>query len=291
MNVYVSADIEGIVGSTAWSQATPGTPEYPALAERMTRMVSAACAGAFLAGASEVRVRDAHGPGRNLRPEDLPTGRDADTQATIQVRKSHRQIPLDAAPRLTLCRGWSGHPLSMVEGIDEGFDALMLIGYHARAGSGGNPLSHTHSASQVMEMRLDGRPVSEMHLYALAAALFEVPVVLVSGDEAVCEAAKALIPQVETVPVLRGVGSATVSVHPFDAARQIREAADRALMAGPARCRIPAPGHTRLEVRYKEPARAYGAGFYPGARLVDDTTVAFEADDYFEILRALAFLV
>ncbi len=266
MRVYVSADIEGIVGSAAWSQATVGTPEYPELAARMTRMVAAVCEGALAAGATEVRVRDAHATGRNLVPEHLPAG-------------------------VGLTRGWSGHPLSMVEGVEEGFDAAMFVGYHARAGSGGNPLAHTHSWSQVMELRLDGRPVSEMDLYARAAALFEVPVVLVSGDEAVCAEAKALIPEVTTVPVLRGVGAASVSVHPADAAAALREGARAALTAGPDRCRFPIPGHTRLEVRYKDPARAFQAGFYPGARLVDDTTVAFEADDYFEILRARAFLV
>jgi D-aminopeptidase len=50
-------------------------------------------------------------------------------------------------------------------------------------------------------------------------------------------------------------------------------------------------GPHRLEVVYRDPPAAYVRSFYPGAELVDDCTVAVGADDYFDVLRALVFLV
>jgi D-amino peptidase len=267
MKVYISADIEGIVGISHWDEAEPEKPEaYLPFAERMTQQVTAACEGAVAAGAKEILVRDAHADARNLDASGMPE--------CVQ-----------------LVRGWSGHPLLMAQELDESFDAMTLIGYHSRAGSGGNPLAHTMSSSRITWLALNGAPVSEFHLFAWAGALFDVPVVFVSGDEALCEDVRALNPSIHRCPVLRGVGASTISLHPEVARRRIREGMEEALRGDLAACRLTLPDHFELEIRYREAARAYAKGFYPGARPADDHRVVFEADDYFEILRAVAFLV
>ena len=80
MKVYLSVDIEGVVGIAAWEEARKEHADYPPFRDRMAREAAAACEGALAAGASELLVKDAHGSGRNLRPDDLPAPA-ADVQA------------------------------------------------------------------------------------------------------------------------------------------------------------------------------------------------------------------
>ena len=82
-------------------------------------------------------------------------------------------------------RGWSGHPLCMVQELDDSFAAVVLLGYHSKAGSEGNPLAHTLTG-KIAQLRLNGEIASEFLLHARAAALFDVPVVFVSGDRELC---------------------------------------------------------------------------------------------------------
>ena len=124
LKVYISADMEGITGVTHWNEVDPEKPNYAQFQKRMTGEVVSACRGALDAGAKKIMVKDAHYTGRNILPEDLPE-------------------------EVELIRGWSGHPYSMVQELDETFDALMMVGYHSRAGSGGNPLSHTMSSGKI----------------------------------------------------------------------------------------------------------------------------------------------
>jgi D-amino peptidase len=64
----------------------------------------------------------------------------------------------------------------------------------------------------------------------------------------------------------------------------------QALEGDLARCQVPLPDHFVVQVRYKAHARAYRAGFYPGASLQEPFVVGFEADDYFDVLRFLMFV-
>jgi D-amino peptidase len=266
MRIYVSADIEGVAGIAHWDEARPEHPAYAEFRERMTAHVAAACEGAVAAGATEILVQDAHAHGRNV---------------------DGRRLPECAR----LLRGWSGHPLMMVQEIQQSFDAVLMVGYHAAAGSGGNPLAHSMSSSKIALLVVNGKPVTEFHLHAWAAALHGVPVVFVSGDEALCAEVQALNPHIRTCPVLRGIGASTVSLHPAVAERGIRTGVEGALRSDLSRCRLVLPERFRMEVHYREPARAYEKGFYPGAHRVSEDTVVYEHDQYLEVLRALKFLI
>lgn len=265
MKVYISADIEGISGMCDWEEANPAHPSYAEFRGRMTAHVAAACEAAFEAGAREVWVKDAHAGGRNLLHEELPAG-------------------------VRLVRGWSRHPLMMVQELDASFDALGFVGYHSRAGSGGNPLAHTLSSSKLAEVRVDGRPVSEAFLYGWAASELGVPLAFVSGDEALCAEVEDLCPEVVTIPVMRGAGASTIAVHPEEARERIRAGVREALSRDLSGCRLPLPERFAVEVDFKELTRAHAMSFYPGARLASDRTVALETDSMLEILRFLGFM-
>jgi D-amino peptidase len=265
VKIYISADIEGIAGITDWSEADHTHPSYPQFREEMTREVVAACEGAIEAGATEILVKDAHHTGRNILAAQLP-----------------------ACARLI--RGWSGHPLAMVQELDETFTAVLLIGYHARAGAESNPLAHTISL-KVAEMRINGEPVSEFRLHTYAAALFGVPVAFVSGDEGLCQDVAALNGNIRTFAVSKGVGPSTISLAPERAQRGIRDGVAAALREDLAAKKVRLPDAFILEIKYTDPVNAYKSSYYPGARHVGGQTVRFETGDYFEVLRALRFIV
>jgi len=266
MKVFISADMEGIAGVTAWEEVNPEHSSYPIAQAQMTAEVAAACDGAIQAGAKEIWVRDAHWAARNIIGEKLPSG-------------------------VRLIRGWSKHPYLMAQEIDRSFDAAVFVGYHSRAGSGGNPLSHTIE-THLSWIKINGEPISEFRLYAGAAALEDVPVVFLSGDREICDVAKKLCPPMTTISILEGHGASTVSTHPLDSPKLIREGVKRALSVGNLKTfpRLLPKGPYVMEVRYNLPADAYRFSFFPGAKLFDEHTIELHFTEWFEVLRALLFL-
>lgn len=262
MQVFISADIEGCCGVSHWDEATKSHADYPRYQAQMQREVVAACQGALDAGATTIRVRDAHASARNLDPWGLPEP-------------------------AQLVREWSGHPHMMIQDLDPSFDALVLIGYHSPGGSGGSPLAHTLSGDYA-EVRVNGQRMAELHLYSRMAAVLGVPTVVVSGDAAICALAKEEDSRIATVPTGAGRGRSVLARHPAAVVRDIRAAVRKALQAPPAA--QPVAGPFNLEVTYRDHRLAYRGSFYPGARLLDDRVVGLRADAWLDVLRALVFL-
>jgi D-amino peptidase len=208
MRVYISVDMEGIAGVAHEDQTDPIEPrhagEYNRFRRLMTNEANAAVLGALDAGAAAVLVNDSHWLMRNLLAEELHPAAEL----------------LSGGPKR----------LSMVEGVDGGFDAALFIGYHARAGTRHATIDHTYT-SRVYEARLNGQPVGELGLNAAMAGLHGVPVALVSGDQALADEARALLGgDVETVVGKEAVGRfAARSLAPTVACERIRAGAVAAL--------------------------------------------------------------
>ncbi|MGC6487583.1 MAG: M55 family metallopeptidase [Planctomycetota bacterium] len=264
MKVYLSVDIEGVAGITAWEEARKEHADYPPLRDRMAREAAVACEAALGAGATSLLVKDAHGTGRNLRADDLP------------------------APA-RLIRGWSGHPSCMLQELGPSFDAILLIGWHGPAGAGDNPLAHTLSSRSLAEVLLDGARCSEFRLHALFAAELSVPVALVAGDAGLCEEVQATNAAITTVATMRGFGASTLSEHPDQVDQQLRDGVARALGGDLSACRLEPPTNPEVVVRYKDQAVAYRKSFYPGAELLAPTQVRLRAASMFEVMRFLVF--
>ena len=265
MKIYISADIEGITGVAHWDETTNDKPEFAEFQKQMTAEIKAACEGAFSAGATEVYVKDAHGTARNILASELPQ-------------------------EVKLIRGWSEHPFSMVQELDETFDTAMMIGYHSKAGAGGNPLAHTIT-TRLSGIKLNGNYASEFLIHTYAAALVNVPLVFLSGDEAICSEAESFIPNITTLAVKKGIGNSTVNIHPSLALEKISQGVEKALQGDLQACLIDLPKNFHVEVIYKEHADAYKASFYPGASLKEPHAIAFETNQYFEVLRFLSFVI
>ena len=99
--------MEGLAGVVNASDVSPTGPDYQMFRTIMAGETNAAIEGAFLAGATDVLVRDGHGGKNNLRPSDVD-------------------------PRARLLRGLSTGPKNMMEGIDSTFDAVVFVGYHQK---------------------------------------------------------------------------------------------------------------------------------------------------------------
>ena len=263
MRVYISVDMEGVAGVVHEDQTDPTDPrhagEYNRFRRLMTSEANAAVEGALAAGAGSVLVNDSHWLMRNLLAEDLHPAAEL----------------LSGGPKLH----------SMVEGLDDGFDAAMFVGYHARAGTTHAIIDHTYT-DRVHEARLNGKPVGELGINAALAGTYDVPVVMVSGDQALAAEARELLGEsVETVVVKQAVGRyAASSVHPSEACRRIREGAAAALRRRHQPFRLSAP--ITLEVEFELAQMADMAELVPGSIRTGGRTLQYRHDDYREVFRA-----
>lgn len=264
MRVYISVDMEGVAGVVHEDQTNPTdprcAPEYARFRRLMTAEANAAIQGAADAGATRILVNDSHWTMRNLVAEELHEAAEL----------------LSGGPK----------PRSMMEGIDGGYDAALCIGYHARAGTRAAILDHTYT-DRLIDVRLNGRSVGELGLNAALAGVFDVPVVLVSGDAALATEAHDLLgDEVATVIVKEAVGRhAARSLAPAVACRRIREAATKALKRKGAKpFTVEAP--ITLEADFSKTVEADMAELVPGSLRTSGRTVAFTHHDYKEVFRA-----
>ena len=170
-----------------------------------------------------------------------------------------------------------------------GYYAVFFTGYHAWAGCPGNPLSHTMNGRN-NHVFLNGTLCSEFLINSYTAGYYGVPVALLTGDKALCDFAKTLIPAITTVPVNEGRGGSVTSLHPDEAVERI-EAAAKEAVAKAAQCVVPMPEHFHMEIDFVKHHVAYSKSFYPGATLKDDKFVCFDSDDWYEVLRFCHFVL
>jgi D-amino peptidase len=264
MRVYLSIDMEGIAGVVHEDQTNPSDPrcagEYARFRRLMTLEANAAIEGALAGGATRILVNDSHWSMRNLLAEELHPAAEL----------------LSGGPKT-----WS-----MMEGIELGWDLAALIGYHAKAGTAGAILDHTYS-DRILDVRLNGRSVGELGINAALAGHFNVPVAVVSGDEALAAEARALLgDEIRTVVVKQAVSRhAAQSVAPERARALIQDAMREAVAAPRGRpYRIDSP--VTVEVDFAMTVHADHAAMDPGIQRSGPRTVAFHHDDYREVFRA-----
>lgn len=239
MKVFISADLEGITGTTDAQEMDPSGDGYTAARRWMASDVNAVIAGAFDAGATEVVVCDSHSQARNLVLDDLD-------------------------PRASLIRGRL-KPGRMVQGLDGSYDAAMLVGYHSRAGAGPGVLNHTWVGKELQDLRLNGVSAGEIHLVAAIAGHHGVPVVMVSGDDVAGAEARALMPDIVTVQVKQAIDRFAARLdHPTVTAGRLREGAAVALAAAPRIAPLVIKAPVTLEIEWSSTSIARMGALVPG---------------------------
>lgn len=262
LKVYISADMEGVVGTVTSDQLGPSGFEYQRFREIMTAEVNAAIAAARAAGATEILVSDSHGNGENLLMEKLPQD-------------------------IQLVRSWP-RPLGMMEGIDDSFDAVLFIGYHASTHNPRGVRAHTMSSANLTGIKLNGVLMPEAGISAAIAGHFGVPVVMLSGDDAISEEATQLLGDLETA-----VTKWSISFH---SARTLMPEASYALIGQKVAAALGRLGDFRpyqlkgpvtVDVSFKNYTPAELLAYLPNVERVDSHTVRFVGKDMVEVSRFL----
>ena len=265
LKVFISVDMEGVCGVIHWDDVTRNGKDYNLFRKLMTEETNAAIEGALEAGATEILVRDSHGSARNILPDML-----------------HEQAEL--------IRDWSGGPMWMMEGIDETFDAVIFIGYHAWANTPDATLDHTMSG-RTYDVVLNGKKMPEAGINAFIAGNYGVPIAMVAGDLAVCNQAKELFGDVVTAPVKQGIGNAAKMLHPNRAFALIKEKTVEALKRVKEFKPFTFTPPYVMEVTYKDEKKANEASWIPGAKRISPTKVSFTSSDFMEVLKFFSLAV
>jgi len=261
MNLQIMTDLEGVAGVYSFEEQTyPGDARTDQAKRWLTAEVNAAVDGALAAGTEDVLVIDGHGSG------------------AIWFEALH--------PAARLLHG-QGQVIAWTNGIAfRDIDAAAIVGQHAMEGTVDGPLSHTQSSRNIDSWKLNGEPVGEIAEWALCAGAFGVPMIFLSGDDAACREAEALIPGITTAAVKQGTArQGAMSVSRKRAGDLIREGMKRAVekhRADPLRPLV-RPGPYRAEIRYRTTDLA-DAAERTGAVRVDEKTIARESDS---IVKAL----
>ena len=261
--VYISVDLEGISGVNGDDQTAAGQPEYARARKLMAEDANAAIRGAFDGGATDVLVNDSHGGQRNLLPEDL------DPRARL-ISHSFKRY-------------------GMMEGLDESFDAVVFVGYHAKADAPRGLFAHTGSGV-VRDLQINGRSVGEGGMNAALAAWYGVPVVAVSGDDVAIAEVKDSVPNVRGVAVKRAINIRAVELKPLAVARREIQDAARDGVAG---AKKPAPqrqGPFKVVLRYRNFTFPEVATAFREIELVGPDTIAFTRDTMPEAYRLIRVL-
>jgi D-amino peptidase len=258
--VFISVDMEGLAGVVHGEEVSRTGKDYGLVRRIMTLETNAAIEGALAAGAVEIVVRDGHGSKQNLLPDLL-----------------HEKA--------LLLRGVSGTPKNMMDGIDETFDAVLFIGYHAKAGTPDALLEHT-SSGNVTDLSINGVSLPEAGYNALIAGLYDVPVAFVAGDSAICRQVKDLFGAVETVATKDGIGGATLGLQPGAAREKIKRGVESGLRNVSRFKPYKLTPPYRMVLKLKTEKSVYVGQYYPGAKRTGDWEITFVSNDLLEVMHA-----
>lgn len=251
MRAFILCDYEGATGVVSWEEEAALGPEA------MAGDVNAVIAGLREGGFDRFVVRDYHSAGRTVRLADLD-------------------------PAATLIRGKS---TPFPYGLSPSFDATVFAAAHAMAGTAAGVMSHTMDGD-VAELRINDRRIGEIGGFALLAGSIDVPIILVTGDDAACQEAKEVIGDVEVASVKLGLTRQCAQcLHPTVAREIIRQKAHAAAArVGEFRPLKWNPPYV-LEVTFKGPEQADRSHGTIGGTRVNDLTIRIEGETIAEVLR------
>jgi D-amino peptidase len=270
MKILIAADMEGITGVVHWDQVDPNHPEYSRFRKLMTADVNAAIRGAFAGGATSVAVTDGHNNGRNILIEEL------DSRATLN--------------------SGSPSPLSMVNGVDEGVNGVMYVGYHGRMGAINAILDHTWSDERVSGLWINDRAFGEAGLNGAVCGQFDAPIIMASGDQTLCaEVQEFFGNEIEIAQVKKATSRmAAECLSPAVTASLIEEAAKRAvinLRSGNAPKPFKVSSPIKMTLEFEQSDMADRAALMPHAKRTTDRRVEYVAGDMVTIYLAFRTLL
>jgi D-amino peptidase len=270
MRVFIVSDMEGVAGITKWDQVNGGKSLYEEGRVLYTEEINAAVRGARAAGATEIVVMDCHGAGGDWSFNSLIPER------------------LDPGCEFVVQREWTEY----TDFLEQGCDAALFVGMHAKAGTRDGLLSHTVSSSQWTNLSFNGVSVGESGINAALCGQWGCPVLLVTGDQAVSREARALLGEgLTTVAVKTSLGRYSARhVPPVRARQMIEEGAAAALADLNAVAPYVPSSPVEITVEFVTPDHLEKYRFLPGVEIVDSRTIVSRAADWWAAWRQFYFV-
>lgn len=266
IKIYISADMEGVAGAVTGDQLSPGGFEYERFREFMTAEVNAAIDAARAAGATEILVSDSHGNGQNILIDQMPND-------------------------VMIVRSWP-RELSMMEGIDETFDGVIFIGYHASTSNSRGVRAHTMSSANVTELRLNGKTMSEGSMNAAIAGHFGVPVIMISGDDVAVAETQVIVGDMEGAVVKWAKGFHSAQTLTPEAAREVirtRAASAVSRIDEFEPYVLETPIEVELSLKHYQPVELLA--YLKNVERIDSHTIRYMADDIIDATKFLTFVL
>ena len=269
MRVHVISDMEGVAGIVKPEQTSGGEPLYEEGRKLYTQEINAAVRGAKAAGATEIVVMDCHGAGQgwtfnSLIPEDL-----------------------DPACEYVVQDEWT----EFTEFLEQGCDAALFVGMHARAGTPDGVMNHTISGRDFQNLWFNGTLVGETGINAALCGTWGCPVLLVTGDEAACREGRELLGSgLTTVAVKRGLGAGSARMLVPSRARELIEEGARRAIADLGAVAPYDPGRPcEVKAEFKHTTEPDKLRFRPGVERLDGRTIVSRADTWWEAWKQFYF--
>ena len=269
MRVHIISDMEGIGGIVKTDQTNAGKPMFDEGRRLYTEEINAAVRGARTAGATEIVVMDCHGAGDGFTFNSLVAE------------------DLDRACEFVVQEEWTGYTAF----LESGCDAALFVGMHAMAGTADGVLNHTVSGVDWQNLWINGKRVGETGINAALCGTWGCPVLLVTGDRAVCREAIALLGGgLTTVAVKEGLGTFSSRMLAPKRARELVEDGARRALADLSTVQPYDPGKPcEVKVEYKGTAAPQKLRFQSGVELVDDRTIVSRGDDWWSAWKQFFF--
>jgi D-amino peptidase len=269
VRVHIISDMEGIAGIVRREQTNAGKPMYEEGRRLYTEEINAAVRGAKAAGATEIVVLDCHGAGEGFTFNSLIAE------------------DLDPACEFVVQTEWTGYTAF----LESGCDAALFIGMHAMAGTAEGVLAHTVSGVDWQNLWFNGTRVGETGINAALCGTWGCPVLLVTGDRAVCREGNELLGEaLTTVEVKEGLGAFSARMLAPKRARElVEEGAKRAVADLKA---VPPydpgkPAEIKVEFKGTEAPRKLALSTH--VELVDDRTIVSRGDDWWTAWKQFFF--
>lgn len=251
MKIYIFADMEGGSGICGREFVMGDGCHYQRGCEYMAADINACIRGCFKGGADGVIVRDGHNTGVNIRWDQID-------------------------PRAELIQGRGGN--KRFPSLEE-CGALILLGYHAMAGSAMAVLEHTYSSANIQNVWLNGIKVGEFAIDAAIAGERGVPVIMVSGDDRICEEAKAVLQDTILCQVKTALSCQEAKMlSQTEAHKRIEESTEKAVLAASKYKPYKVPGPVTIKVELVERGCVPNPVARPGMTIIDGRTFAVTAD-------------
>ena len=257
MRIYIHTDLEGISGIGEIELMDRSHPNHRYAIERQAMDINAAIDGAFAGGATFVTVLDSHAGGGNFDEALI------DKRADIDRRTNGKE--------------WGK--------MEDGYDGTFFIGAHAMAGTLNAFIDHTQSSYEWLNYYVNGRRMGELGQWAMMAGQFDIPMIMVAGDEAAIAETREFFNPVECAVVKRGLNRNRAALVESDKAiRRIYEAAKKSIsLVGKAK---PFKPNLPIEIILELARTDYSDKFVEmdGVERIDARTVRKVSNDYLDNL-------